>query len=127
MVQQAREHEAEDRKRRELVEARNTADTLAYQTEKTLSELGEKVPSNEHQNIQNKVSELREALKSDDITQIKRLSDELQNAFHALSQQLYAQGQPQQDEAASGGNGHQPSSAKPEDEGDVIEGEFRQA
>ena len=127
MVQQAREHEAEDRKRRELVETRNTADTLAYQTEKTLSELGEKVPANERQNIQSKVTELREALKGEDITQIKRLSDELQNAFHALSQQLYAQGQPQQGEAATGGNGHQPGSSRPEDEGDVIEGEFRQA
>ncbi|HSQ27988.1 MAG TPA: molecular chaperone DnaK [Anaerolineales bacterium] len=127
MVQQAREHEAEDRKRRELVEARNTADTLAYQTEKTLSELGEKVPPNERQNIQNKATELREAFKGDDITQIRRLSDELQNAFHALSQQLYAQEQPQQAEAASSGNGHQPGSARPEDEGDVIEGEFRQA
>ncbi len=127
MVQQAREHESEDRKRRELIEARNTADSLAYQTEKTLGELGDKVPANERQNIQSKAAELREALKGEDAAQIKRLSDELQNAFHALSQQLYAQGQPTQDASQPGGNGHQTSSTKPEDEGDVIEGEFRQA
>ncbi len=126
MVQQAREHESEDRKRRDVVEARNTADTLAYQTEKTLNELGDKVPAGDRQNIQNKIAELRETLKGEDADQIKRLSDELQNAFHALSQQLYAQGQPAQSTTQAGGNGHQ-SSATPEDEGDVIEGEFRQA
>ena len=52
MVQEARQNEAEDRKRRELVEARNNADSLAYQTEKTLNELGDKVPAGERQNIQ---------------------------------------------------------------------------
>lgn len=126
MVQQAREHESEDRKRRDVVEARNTADTLAYQTEKALSELGDKVPASERQNIQNKIAELRETIKGEDADQIKRLSDELQNAFHALSQQLYAQGQHAQGAAHAGGNGHQ-TSAVPEDEGDVIEGEFSQA
>ena len=109
------------------MEARNTADNLAYQTEKTLSELGDKAPANERQNIQGKVNELREALKGEDIARIKSLSDELQNAFHALSQQLYAQGQPAQGPSQPGGNGRQTSGAKPEDEGDVIEGEFRQA
>ncbi|MFC2055045.1 molecular chaperone DnaK, partial [Chloroflexota bacterium] len=54
MVQQAREHEDDDRQRRELVEARNTADSLAHQTEKTLNELGDKVPVEERQNIQGK-------------------------------------------------------------------------
>ncbi len=127
MVQQAREHEAADRAHRELVDARNTADNLAYQTEKTLSELGEKVSEQERQNIQDKVTELREAIKSDDISRIKRLSDDLQNAFHALSQQLYAQGQPAQGPTQPGGNGNQPGSPTPEDEGDVIEGEFRPA
>lgn len=127
MVQQARENEAEDRRRRELVEARNTADNLAYQTEKTLNELGDKAPANERQNIQGKVNDLREALKGEDLARIKSLSDELQNAFHALSQQLYAQGQPAQGASQTGSNGHQTSEAKPKDEGDVIEGEFRQA
>jgi molecular chaperone DnaK len=59
MVQQAREHQSEDRKHRELVEARNNADSLAYQTEKTLTELGEKVPASERQNIQSKIDALK--------------------------------------------------------------------
>jgi molecular chaperone DnaK len=125
MVQQARQHEAEDRKHRELIVARNNADSLAYQTEKTLGELGEKVPTHERQTIQQKITALREAMASDNSDQIKRLSDDLQNAFYALSQQLYAQSAP---EAQPGGNGHTPGASRgPEDEGEVIEGEFHQA
>jgi molecular chaperone DnaK len=128
MVQQAREHEAEDSKRRELVEARNTAESLAYQTEKTLGELGDKVPADESQNIQSKIETLREAIKTDDLDNIKRQSDELQNAFHALSQQMYAQEQAAQSGPIPGGNGHGPSDpGEPEDEGEVVEGEFREA
>jgi len=123
MVQTARDHQAEDRKRRELIEARNVADNLAYQTEKTLKELGDKVPVNERQNIESKTKDLREAIKGEASDQIKRQTEELQNAFHALSQQLYAQGQPGTD--SSTGNGHGPS--VPEDEGEVVEGEFREA
>jgi molecular chaperone DnaK len=122
MVQQARQHEADDRKRRELVEARNTADSIAYQTEKTLQELGEKVPGSERQNIESKIKDLREAIKGDNAEQIKRQTEELQNAFHALSQQLYAQ---QQQGGEQGGNGRGPEG--PEDEGEVVEGEFREA
>ena len=126
MVQQAREHQAEDRKRRELIEARNNADSLAYQTEKTLIELGEKVPSSERQNIQSKIDALREAIKGDDAARIKSLSDELQNAFHALSQQLYAQQQPGGPQPGGNGSGNGQAHG-PEDEGEVIEGEFHEA
>jgi molecular chaperone DnaK len=132
MVQQAKEHAGEDARRKELVEARNTADGLAYQTEKTLNELGEKVPAGERQNIQSKLDALREALKGDDIAGIKRLSDELQNAFHALSQQLYASQAAQNGGSTYPGGGPSAPSAPfgdghgPE-EGEVIEGEFREA
>jgi len=125
MVRQAREHESEDRQRRELVEARNNADSLAYQTEKTLRDLGDKVPSQEQQNIQDKVNQLREAAQSDDLPRIRRLSEELQNAFHAISQQMYAQ------QPATAGPGPAPSSdpgqSPRNDDGDVIDGEYREA
>ena len=131
MVQQAREHEAEDRKRRELIEARNNADSLVYQTEKTLKELGDKVPGNERQNIQSKIETLREAIKGEDVNRIKSLSEDLQNAFHAISQQMYAQQQPAGGQApgtnGAGMNGNGSSERGPEDEGEVIEGEFREA
>ncbi len=125
MVRQAREHETEDRQRRELIEARNNADSLAYQTEKTLNDLGDKIPGNERQNIVDKINQLREAAKGDDIQRIRRLSDELQNAFHAISQQMYAQ------QAATAGPGPTPSGhpgpGPQNDDGDVIEGEYREA
>jgi molecular chaperone DnaK len=123
MVRTARENEAEDRRRRELVEARNNADTLAYQTEKTLRDLGDKVPAGERENIENKVKDLREAIKGEDTSRIRQLTEELQNAFHAISQQMYAQ--QQQQETGQPGDGRE--SEGPEDEGEVVEGEFREA
>jgi molecular chaperone DnaK len=124
MVQEGRQHEAEDKKRRELIDARNTADNLAYQLEKTLRELGEKVPANERSNIEGKISSLKQAAQSDELNTIKSATDDAQNAFHALSQQLYAQGQPQgQSEGpAAGGQSKQSST----DEGEVVEGEVKE-
>lgn len=123
MVQQARQHESEDRKRRELIEARNAGDSVAYQTEKTLKELGDKVPASERENIEAKINDLRETLKGDETEKIKGQTEALQNAFHALSQQLYAQQQQQPGDQS--GNGQGPEG--PEDEGEVVEGEFREA
>ncbi len=120
MVQESRAHEAEDKKRRELVEARNNGDSLAYQTEKTLKELGDKVPAEERSNIESKVAELKTAIQGEDTEKMKQLTEEVQQAFYAISQQLYAQGQPQ----ADGG----PAASGPAAPGgdDVIEGEVKE-
>jgi molecular chaperone DnaK len=120
MVQEARSHEAEDKKRREMIDEKNTADNLIYQTEKALSDLGDKVPSAERGEIENKLNDLKSAMQADDLGQIKNASEQVQQAFHALSQQLYAQEQPQPE--TSGG----PSTPPPSDDGDVIEGEVRE-
>jgi len=125
MVQQAREHENEDRRRKELVEARNNADSLAYQTEKALRDLGDKVPQTERQQIENKLNSLKEAIKGEDLAHIKQLSDELQNAFHALSQQMYAQQQTQPGASTPPGSNDRSNGSS--DEGEVVEGEFREA
>jgi len=135
MVQEAREHESEDRNRKELIESRNTADNLAYQTEKTLQQLGEKVPESERKNIQEKINSLREVIKGENTPEIKRHIEDVQNAFHALSQQLYADQQSageQSSDAYTGGNGHNghgqaPSPGGDADQGEVVEGEFREA
>jgi molecular chaperone DnaK len=121
MVQEARQNEAADKQRRELIEVKNNADNMAYQTEKTLRELGDKVPANERSNIESKVSELKQAAQTDDLARIKKATEEVQQAFYALSQQLYAQGQPQ-GQAEGGG----PSGQRPGNEGDVIEGEVKE-
>jgi molecular chaperone DnaK len=128
-VREAREHEADDRRQRELIQARNSADGLAYQTEKALRELQEKVPTSDRQNIEAKLSQLREAIKGSDISLINKLSSDVQNAFYALSQQLYATQSPQQPgngshtESGHNGNGQKPGHRN--DEGEVVEGEFR--
>ncbi|MEJ5223150.1 MAG: molecular chaperone DnaK [Anaerolineales bacterium] len=119
MVEEARRHEGEDRKRRELIEARNNADSLAYQTEKTLKDLGDKVPASERSRIEGMISNLRAAAQTEDTARIQKQTEELQQAFYALSQQLYSQGQPQPE--TPGGPGA-PSSA----DGDVIDGEVRE-
>jgi molecular chaperone DnaK len=119
MVQESRAHEAEDKKRRELIDAKNTADSLVYQTEKALRDLGDKVPSAERGEIETKISDLKSAAQSDDINRIQKSTESLQQAFHALSQQLYAQGQPQPE--AQGG-----PSTPPSNDGDVIDGEVRE-
>ena len=125
MVQESRQHEAEDKKHRELIEAKNNADNMAYQLEKTLRELGDKVKSDERSNIEGKINDLKQAAQTDDLNRIKKATDDAQNAFHALSQQLYAQGQPEaqgqaQGQAQQGG----PSSSS--NDGDVIEGEVKE-
>src|SRR5512139_1689254 len=119
MVQEARQHEAEDKKRRELIDAKNTANNLVYQTEKALHDLDDKVPSAEAQKIQGKIDELKSAAQSDDIGRIQKATEQVQQAFHALSQQLYSQGQPQPET---------PGGPAPRANGgdDVIEGEVKE-
>ena len=119
MMNEARSHEADDRKRRELIDAKNTADNLVYQTEKALRDLGDKVPSAERGEIETKINDLKSAAQSDDINSIKQASEKVEQTFHALSQQLNAQGQPHP-EAAGG-----PATPPPTD-GDVIDGEVKE-
>jgi molecular chaperone DnaK len=129
-VHEAREHEAEDKRQRDLIQARNTADSLIYQTEKTMRELQDKVPAADRQNIEAKLNQLREAMKGNDTNRIATLTNEVQNAFYALSQQLYAS-----QESGQSGNGKSEGSStdnndrkpgNPNDEGEVLEGEFRE-
>jgi len=122
MVQEGRQHEADDKKRRELIEAKNNADNLAYQLEKTLRDLGDKVSSGDRGNIEGKINDLKQASQGDDLNRIKKATDDAQNAFHALSQQLYAQGQPQGQAQGPQGGG---SPSSPTD-GEVIDGEVKE-
>jgi molecular chaperone DnaK len=132
MVEESKSHEAEDQKRKEFADARNAGDSLAYQAEKTLNELGDKVPSDDRERIEEKVKDLREALEGDDLERIKQLTEEVQQASYALSQQLYAQEgeatEPQPEaEAGDGGPAEGGTPPSGEEEGDVVEGEFREA
>ncbi|MCB9006827.1 MAG: molecular chaperone DnaK [Ardenticatenaceae bacterium] len=123
MVNAAKQHEAEDSKLRELIQARNQADQMIYATEKSLNELGDKVDAGEKSRIEGMIAELKTAVTSEDTTQIKNLTEQLQQASYALSQQLYqSQEQPGSNGSANGhsnGNGQ----AHPDD---VVEGEFQE-
>lgn len=124
LVQDAKSHEAEDRAKREAVEARNAADSLIYATEKSMKELGDKVQPGDREQIEQTIADLRTAIENDDTGQIKQLSEQLQQASSALAQQLYQQ----QAETETGGaqaNGTNGTGDAADDE-DVVEGEFRQ-
>ena len=125
LVQDAKRHEAEDRRRRELVEAHNTADALIYQVEKTLRDLGDRVSAPDRGRIEQIVKDLKRAKEGDDTARIRQLIERLQQASYAIGQQIYAQQQ------AAGGPQAGPTGPSvgptPGSDGeDVIEGEFQE-
>ncbi len=93
MVKDAQAHEAEDKGRRELIDARNQADALSYSVEKTVNENRDRLPAGDVSRIEAAIASLREAAGKDDLDAIRRGSEELQKAAHAMAEQLYrAQG-----------------------------------
>jgi molecular chaperone DnaK len=127
LVREAKSHEAEDKAQRDLAEARNTADNLIYVTEKSLKELGDKVPATDRGQIESVIEELKAAINENDIAKIRQHTESLQQASHALTQQMYQQGATNgsTDPGAApgtGADGQKPSG----DEDDVVEGEYRQ-
>lgn len=91
MVAEAQRYAEEDRKAREAAEVRNRADSLVYQTEKLLRDLGEKVPADEKARIESAISEVRSAINANDVDRIRRATDELQQASYKLSEIMYQQ------------------------------------
>jgi molecular chaperone DnaK len=117
MMQEAEKFAEEDRRRKEVAEVRNNADNLAYQAEKTLGELGDKVSADQKSQVEQDVGEVKEALKGDDTDRIKAATDKLMQSFQAVGQAVYQQQQQAQQTQASGG---QPEGDSGED---VVEGE----
>lgn len=114
MVREADRNRAEDERLAELVTARNEGDSMIYQIEKSLKELGDKIPSNDRSQIEEQIENLRGLLNGNDVHAIRNAIESLQNASHALAQQMYAQ--------QGGGNGVNPTGTG-EDE-DIVEGEY---
>jgi len=90
-VKEAEKFAEEDKKNKEAIEVKNNADSLVYQTEKTLSELEGKVSQDEKAKVQAKLDELKKALEGNDVEDIKKKTEELTNEFHTLSQKMYQQ------------------------------------
>ncbi|HEX2396554.1 MAG TPA: molecular chaperone DnaK [Solirubrobacteraceae bacterium] len=125
MVTDAEAHAEEDRRQRELAEARNEAENAAYQAERQLSELGDSVDSSSKERIETAIREAREALASEDTAEIKAKTEALQTAFHAVSQAMYERAQAEQAAAAGDGGGPAGAAAEgqPEAEEDVVDAE----
>ncbi|MDQ3933262.1 MAG: molecular chaperone DnaK [Actinomycetota bacterium] len=131
MVKDAEAHAEEDRKQRELVEARNNAENAAYQAEKQLGELGDAVDESSKESIESAIKDLRGALESESVDELREKTEALQTAFHAVSEQMYAQAAQSQAESAPGGNGASADGDGTAEEevvdAEVVEGEGRES
>ncbi|GIV17265.1 MAG: chaperone protein DnaK [Armatimonadota bacterium] len=122
MIKEAQAHAEEDRRRREEAEVRNQADSLAYQTERMLRDLGDRVPSDEKLRIEQAISDLRDAINKNDISLIRQRMEALQQESYQLSQRLYEQAS--QTYAGTGAQTSGSSSGS-SGNGEVIDAEFK--
>jgi molecular chaperone DnaK len=131
LVKDAEMHAEEDRRNREKIEARNQGDTMAYSIEKTLQDLGDKVPAETKKDVEEKLAALRDALKTDDVERIKSATEALRTSSTKIGEIMYQQEQAKQQAGQSGQPGAeqpegQPAGAGAKRDGDTIEGEFKE-
>jgi len=127
MVNEAKGHETEDKKKRELIEARNQLDTLIYTSDKSLKEYGEKLSLEERKKLQDTIDKAKEVLDSGDLDKLKKVQEELTRASHKLAEEIYKASAAQQ--AAKGAQagpakegGKEPDDQKKED---IVDAEYK--
>ncbi len=127
LVKEAEANASEDKKKQELIEARNQADGLIYGTEKSIKDLGDKLDAAVKSDIEGKIASLRKLAEGEDVAAIKKASEELAQASHKLAEQLYsqAQGQPGAEGAQPGAGTGTAGGKKPDD--DVIDADFTES
>jgi molecular chaperone DnaK len=124
MVSDAEAHADEDRRQRELAEARNVAENAAYQAEKQLADMGDKVDSGAKEEIEKAIADIRSSLDSEDTDVIKAKTDALQQAFHKVSERIYqAAAEQQQATGAAASDGSSTDGAAAQDEEEVVDAE----
>jgi molecular chaperone DnaK len=123
MVKDAEAHAEDDRRQRELVEARNNGENAAYQAERQLGELGDNVDSSSKEEIEAAIKAVRESLESEDVSEIQAKTQALQEAFHKVSEQMYAQAAQAQQDGATNGSGSSDGAAADGNEEEVIDAE----
>ncbi len=131
LVKEAEAHAAEDKKKQELISARNQADGLIYGTEKSIKDLGDKLDASLKSDIEGKIAALKKLMEGEDVEAIKKSTEELAQASHKLAEQLYSQAQGQAGaEGAAGAAGAQPGAGaaggKKADD-DVIDADFTES
>ncbi len=123
MVRDAQAHSDGDRRRREEVEARNSADSIAYQVERQIRDLGDRVPMNEKARAEQLIAEIRELVKSNssDVAKLRQLTSDLQQVAYGLSSNAYSQAT----SAGAGGQSGGSPGAQPGGDDDVIDADFK--
>ena len=126
LVRDAELHAEEDRKKKEVVDSRNTADALIYTTEKTLSEFDSKVDSTTRAEVEDAVNNLKRAMEGEDTTEIKRLTEVLTQASHRLASSMYQQTSStcEQQQGCGTENTWGQASSGPDD--DVVDAEYQE-
>src|SRR4051794_32853391 len=123
MVKDAEAPADDDRRQRELVEARNNAENAAYQAERQLGELGDSVDESSKESIQAAIKDVRDSLESEDVAELQAKTQALQEAFHKVSEQIYAQAAQQQQADGAGANGAPTDDDAAGDDGEVVDAE----
>ena len=123
LVQEAESHAEEDKQKRESIELKNTADSMAYQGENLLNEHGDKIPEDLKSEVQGKIAAVRSALQAEDMTTLRSAVDDLQASLQKVGQHVYSQ-----QAGAEGGPAAPGDDAPPPENGggDTVEGEFRE-
>jgi len=124
LIKDAEMHADEDKKKRELIDARNMADSMIYTTEKSIKEAGDKVDEATKGNINQAIENLKKAMETDNTEEIKRLTDELTQASHKLAEIMYAQANQQQAQAE--GTAGAESTADSQKDEDVVDADFEE-
>ena len=125
-VKEAEQYAADDKKKKEEIEAKNEADNLVYATEKSLKEHGDKISQDERLKIEQAINDTKEAIKTNDITKIKEAKDKLSDASHKLAEEVYKAAQQQQQAAGAQGaqaNAGQAQQEAPKNDDNVVDAE----
>jgi molecular chaperone DnaK len=129
MVKDAEAHAEDDRRQREIVEARNQAENAAYQAERQVTDMGESLDPSSKEEIEAAIKDVRDNLESEDVELLRAKTDALQSAFHKVSEQMYAAAQQQAAANGASADGDAATDASADEEevvdAEVVDGEER--
>ena len=117
-IKDAEAHASEDKKKKDEIEAKNTAESLVYSSEKTLEELGDKISGEEKAKVEEEIENTKKALETNDVEQIKEASDKLTKAFYSISEKLYSQSNPNAQAGAGAGS-------SVDEDGNVVDADYK--
>jgi molecular chaperone DnaK len=126
LIQDAELHVGEDRAKKDLIDARNAADSLIYATEKSMAELGDKLPAGTLSEVQGVIGDLKRAMESDNASEIKRVTETLTHTAHRLAETVYQQPNPGTGQQANAGPGGEYRSSPSGNDEEVVDAEYEE-